>query len=158
MATATKALTLDELVARAKALGPSLRSHALRAVLLDWLPQTQFDRLLWSADLSIVRGEDSLVRALWAGAPFVWQLYPQHDGAHRHKLQAFLERWRVDGTVAPPPAVAQWFAWWNADAAGAVPPSAPLARWRESVCGWREQLVQQSDLTTQLLGFAAAKR
>jgi uncharacterized repeat protein (TIGR03837 family) len=141
-----------------QALGPTLRRHSLRAVLLDWLPQAQFDRLLWSADLSIVRGEDSLVRALWAGAPFVWQLYPQHDGAHRHKLQAFLERWRTDGAMAPPPAVAQWFAWWNTDAAGAVPPHPPVARWREAVRGWREQLVRQSDLTTQLTGFAAAKR
>ncbi len=76
-------------------LGPSLQLNALRALLLDWLPHAQFDRLLWSADLNVVRGEDSLVRALWAGAPFIWQLYPQHDGAHRRKLQAFLERWQA---------------------------------------------------------------
>ena len=78
----------------------------MRALLLDWLPQAQFDRLLWCADLNVVRGEDSLVRALWAGAPFIWQLYPQHDGAHRRKLQAFLERWQADGAVAPPAGVA----------------------------------------------------
>src|SRR5262249_19555910 len=80
----------------ARALGPSLRQRGLRAQMLDWLSQPQFDRLLWSADLSVVRGEDSLVRALWAGAPFIWQLYPQHDGVHRRKLQAFLERWQAD--------------------------------------------------------------
>ena len=34
---------------------------------LPWLTQPDYDRLLWSADLNFVRGEDSLVRAIWAG-------------------------------------------------------------------------------------------
>jgi uncharacterized repeat protein (TIGR03837 family) len=142
------------------ALGPSLRLNALRAVLLPWLPQTQFDRLLWSADCSIVRGEDSPLRALWAGAPFVWQLYRQRDGAHRRKLQAFLERWQADAGVALPTGVAECFVWWNADAdhAGKVPPAPSPAAWREAVLAWREQLVRQSDLTSRLLGFVAGKR
>jgi hypothetical protein len=38
MATATKALTRDELVARAKALGPSLRERTLEAEKLRRLP------------------------------------------------------------------------------------------------------------------------
>ncbi|HEY6513773.1 MAG TPA: elongation factor P maturation arginine rhamnosyltransferase EarP [Burkholderiaceae bacterium] len=141
-------------------LGSALRSNALRAVLLDWLPQAQFDRLLWSADLNIVRGEDSLVRALWAGAPFIWQLYPQHDGAHRVKLQAFLERWGADGTVAPPRAAVAAFEWWNAgaDAAATVPPWAPLEPWRSAVGGWREQLARHDDLTSRLIGFVTGKR
>jgi uncharacterized repeat protein (TIGR03837 family) len=143
-----------------RALGPSMRSGALRALLLDWLPQPQFDRLLWSADLNIVRGEDSLVRALWAGAPFVWQLYPQHDGEHQRKLQAFLERWQADGSVAPPLGVADWFVWWNADPRRVddLPLWPTAAPWRDAVRGWREQLARQSDLTTRLIGFAAAKR
>lgn len=68
------------------ALPANLRTHDL-----PWLSQTDFDRLLWSADLNLVRGEDSLVRALWAGRPFLWQLYPQQDGAHQVKSQAFLD-------------------------------------------------------------------
>jgi len=141
-------------------LGPASRLNALRAVLLPWLPQPQFDCLLWSADLNVVRGEDSLVRAVWAGAPFVWQLYPQHDGAHRRKLQAFLERWQADGLVAPPAAVAEWFAWWNADSdpARALPPWPSTADWRDAARGWREQLARQDDLTTRLIGFVASKR
>jgi uncharacterized repeat protein (TIGR03837 family) len=140
-------------------LGDGLRLDALRAVLLPWLPQPQFDRLLWSADLSVVRGEDSLVRALWAGAPFVWQLYPQHDGVHRRKLQAFLERWQADGPTNPPPGVAETFAWWN-DGAAMLPAQsgADLAAWREATVGWRARLAGQSDLTTRLIGFAARKR
>lgn len=99
-------------------LGPALQRGALRAQLLPWLAQPQFDRLLWSADLAVVRGEDSLVRALWAGVPFVWQLYPQQDGAHRRKLQAFVERWRADAPPLPA-GLDTLLAWWND--AGAPP-------------------------------------
>jgi uncharacterized repeat protein (TIGR03837 family) len=137
-------------------LGPALQRGALRALLLPWLAQPDFDHLLWSADFNVVRGEDSLVRALWAGAPFVWQLYPQHDGAHRRKLQAFLERWRSDAAAGPPHAARECFDWWNS-AEG--PPTAlpPLQPWRAAVQEWREHLAGQSDLTARLLRFVAGK-
>jgi len=146
-----------------QALGPTLTHAALRAELLDWLPQTQFDRLLWCADLSVVRGEDSVVRALWAGAPFVWQLYPQHDGAQQPKLQAFLSHWRAASAIAPPNGVDALMAWWNdapdAGADVAAPPPLPAwAPWHQAVGAWREQLARQSDLTTRLIRFVAAKR
>jgi uncharacterized repeat protein (TIGR03837 family) len=48
------------------------RLPKLRAIALPLLPQIEFDHLLWSCDINFVRGEDSLVRAVWAGAPFVW--------------------------------------------------------------------------------------
>jgi uncharacterized repeat protein (TIGR03837 family) len=140
------------------ALGPTLRSQGLRAMLLDWLPQAQFDRLLWSADVNIVRGEDSLVRALWAGAPFVWQLYPQHDGAHRRKLQAFLERWESDLSRRLPSGVAAAFEWWNGAAGTPAPADPPLRPWGDAVRAWREQLAGQGDLTSQLIAFVAGKR
>jgi len=144
----------------ARALGPSARQRGLRAELIDWLPQPQFDRLLWSADLSVVRGEDSLVRALWAGAPFVWQLYPQHDGAHRRKLQAFLERWQADIGIDVPSGAVEWFVWWNADATALRnrPAWPALAPWREAVHAWRDRLADASDLSTRLVGFVAGKR
>ena len=47
--------------------------------------------MLWACDVNFVRGEDSLVRALWAGKPLVWHIYPQHDDAHDAKLEAFLD-------------------------------------------------------------------
>ncbi|MEI8301928.1 MAG: elongation factor P maturation arginine rhamnosyltransferase EarP [Burkholderiales bacterium] len=58
-----------------------------------WLDIDDYDRLLWSCDLNLVRGEDSWIRALWAGRPMVWQPYRQADGAHQAKLEAFLA-WR----------------------------------------------------------------
>lgn len=113
---------------------------------LDALPQPGFDELLWACDLNFVRGEDSLVRALWAGQPLVWHIYPQHDGAHHAKLQAFL-----DGMQAPPSLrVAHQV--WNADSP--LPwPAMDLPGWREATQTLRRRLLAQEDLGTQLLGF-----
>ncbi|WP_244895228.1 elongation factor P maturation arginine rhamnosyltransferase EarP [Snodgrassella alvi] len=58
-------------------------------VRIPFVPQAAFDRLLWLADAAIVRGEDSFVRALWAGLPFFWHIYRQDDDVHLQKLQSF---------------------------------------------------------------------
>jgi uncharacterized repeat protein (TIGR03837 family) len=71
----------------------TVRRGALELRLLPFLPQTQYDELLWACDLNMVRGEDSFVRAQWAGKPLIWQPYRQDDGAHQRKLQAFLQRY-----------------------------------------------------------------
>lgn len=65
---------------------------------IQWIPlpfvsQDDFDHLLNSCDLNIVRGEDSFVRAQWAAKPFIWQIYPQEDEAHHLKLEAFLKKY-----------------------------------------------------------------
>ena len=66
-----------------KGLQPKQDAGSLLSIsYLPLLEQAEFDHLLWASDLNFVRGEDSLVRALWAGKPFVWQIYPQHDDAH----------------------------------------------------------------------------
>jgi uncharacterized repeat protein (TIGR03837 family) len=59
----------------------------------EFLPQEEFDRLLWRCDINFVRGEDSFVRAQWAAQPFVWQPYRQADDAQLDKLDAFLSRY-----------------------------------------------------------------
>jgi len=43
---------------------------------LPLLPQTVWDELLVAADFAIVRGEESLARAVLAGHPFLWECYP----------------------------------------------------------------------------------
>jgi uncharacterized repeat protein (TIGR03837 family) len=62
----------------------------LRVHVLPFVEQERYDELLWACDVNFVRGEDSCVRAQWAGKPFIWQIYPQHDGVHLEKLQAFM--------------------------------------------------------------------
>ncbi len=77
------------------ALSPcaQLRRESLTVQSLPFLPQPRYDRLLWACDVNFVRGEDSFVRAQWAQRPFVWQIYPQAEDAHRVKLDAFLTRY-----------------------------------------------------------------
>jgi uncharacterized repeat protein (TIGR03837 family) len=122
-----------------------VRLHRLR-----WLPQPDYDRLLWSCDLNFVRGEDSLVRAHWAGAPFVWQIYPQNDGVHAVKLEALIERMKL-----PPDAAAWWRAWNGLQ--GSWPARPDWAAWQSACTAWRAELGLQPDLTDQLLGFARGK-
>ncbi len=125
----------------------------LRLNRLPWLSQPGFDRLLWSCDLNFVRGEDSLVRALWAGAPFVWQVYPQHDRAHEAKLEAMLARSGAAADVA-----ALWRAWNGVGDAPGWPGLPPLAPWREATLRWRGAQLAQADLSSQLLAFVHSKR
>ncbi len=133
-----------------------------RRIALPWLEQPEFDRALWSADLNFVRGEDSLVRAQWAGSPFVWQIYPQDDGVHARKLEAFIARFDA---VAGPLAPAVWSLWraWNGwrgwDAACASALEAGLQpAWAEAVRRWRETLAAEPDLVQRLQRFVASKR
>lgn len=72
-------------------VGDCVREGALTLYILPFLSQDDYDKLLWACDINFVRGEDSWVRALWAGSPFVWQPYLQADNAHLVKLNAFLE-------------------------------------------------------------------
>ncbi|MBX3619938.1 MAG: elongation factor P maturation arginine rhamnosyltransferase EarP [Rhizobacter sp.] len=124
---------------------PAALPAQVRCQSLPFLTQTDYDRLLWSCDLNFVRGEDSFVRAQWAGQPFVWQIYPQHDGAHAAKLQAFLDRFPAV------PGLRELWLGWN----GLGPwPARLVPSWQAQCIEWREQLLQQADLTTQLLGFA----
>lgn len=54
--------------------------------------QDEYDDYLLSADLNLVRGEDSIVRAMLSGKPFLWQIYVQEDNAHILKLMSFFDR------------------------------------------------------------------
>ena len=135
----------------------TLRQHAL-----PWLTQPAFDRLLWAADLNFVRGEDSWVRAHWAGKPFVWQAYPQDDGAHGAKIGAFLDVALPMADANAAEAIRDWTAAWN----GLDDPAAPLPGWTPDTLAatglaaraWRDQLRGSTDLAGRLLAFVREKR
>ena len=67
----------------------SIGAKNIHCVPLPMVTQDDFDKLLWSADVLIVRGEDSASRALLSGKPYLWSLYPQKENAHLDKMQAF---------------------------------------------------------------------
>ena len=136
----------------------------VRLASLPWLSQDDYDRLLWACDLNFVRGEDSLVRAIWAGRPFLWQIYPQHDGAQAAKLAAFLTQ--ASQTADPPLAEAiRRAAWrWNGlptaedgDAWDLLNSPSSMFAWGELCAAWGTELRALPDLATQLMAFADAK-
>ena len=138
--------------------GPLASDCPLQITYLPPLSQTEFDELLSFCDLNFVRGEDSLVRALWAGNPLVWHIYPQEDDAHHAKLMAFLK------VLKAPPNLVQFHRVWNGMETLA-PQENPtnflptdLETWRSAVQGFQAQLLQMDDLTTQLVGFVQKKR
>jgi uncharacterized repeat protein (TIGR03837 family) len=117
-----------------------------------WLTLTHtdqggFDELLWACDLNFVRGEDSLVRALWAGRAFVWHIYPQDDQAHHAKLEAFLDWLQAPGSLR------DFHRVWN----GLEPAPLPsldtdtLADWTRCAHAARARLLSQPDLLNHLL-------
>jgi len=121
----------------------------LRIHQLPLLAQPDFDHLLWSCDFNFVRGEDSLVRALWAGRPFAWNIYPQEDGAHLPKLDAFLD-W-----LGAPASLRQLHRAWNVGLpAGQV--SLDLSAWAAVSREARARLLAQADLAGELRRFVAA--
>ncbi|WP_243457447.1 elongation factor P maturation arginine rhamnosyltransferase EarP [Ottowia testudinis] len=116
------------------------------------LTQRGYDELLWTCELNFVRGEDSLVRALWAGAPLVWHIYPQpEDDAHHAKLEAFLQ-W-----LDAPASLRRFHRVWNGIELGPLPPL-ELTEWGAAVQAARQRLLSQPELSTQLLSFVAQKR
>ncbi|MHA3902027.1 elongation factor P maturation arginine rhamnosyltransferase EarP [Castellaniella sp. WN] len=131
----------------------------LRVIPIPFVPQARFDELLWCCDLNFVRGEDSLVRALWAGAPMVWQIYRQARDAHLDKLDAWLDRARW-----PTPA-AELTRAWNRQDDEAVARALPAALrepawsdWRTRSRAWCAELADQSDLGQGLLDFCLRQR
>ncbi len=116
---------------------------------LDLLTQHAFDHLLWACDLNFVRGEDSLVRALWAGQPLVWQLYPQSDDAHLAKLAAFMD------FIDAPASLRDFHAAWNYAGGKLKPlPMPELPAWSACIKTVTQALQTQDDLTTQLMHFS----
>lgn len=143
---------------------PGRAANAVRAALAPqsalpctWLApcaQPQFDEMLWASDLNLVRGEDSLVRALRAGQAFVWQIYPQHDNAHHAKLDAFL-----DWLEAPPSLRLFHHAWNGMVSADSLPriTAQMLGEWRACAAAAGARQRAASDLVSQLQQFVAEK-
>ncbi|GHT93163.1 hypothetical protein AGMMS49545_11940 [Betaproteobacteria bacterium] len=127
----------------------------VRIVPIPFLSQDDYDELLFACDLNFVRGEDSFVRAQWAGKPFVWQIYPQEEDAHRQKLDAFLDRYRPD------PCLARFWRAWNGRDADFTQDWRRLRQALPEVArhnrAWREKLLAQKDLASALVNFCAAR-
>ncbi|MES2889488.1 MAG: elongation factor P maturation arginine rhamnosyltransferase EarP [Pseudomonadota bacterium] len=153
----TSGLAAEQVRAWLGATAPPV-GDLLRIAFLPLLSQADFDHLLWSCDVNLVRGEDSFVRAQWADRPFVWQIYPQDDGAHIDKLEAWHRLWA--GTVDLPPAALALSRAWNGLANPADPWPWPTewGHWQAASQAWGRHLRASPDLVTRLRAFVDSHR
>ncbi len=130
----------------------SLAGSTVKLIQLPFIPQEDYDYLLSVCDMNLVRGEDSFVRAQWAGKPFIWDIYPQSDLAHEVKLNAFLERYfeassaelRSTGLAAM-----KWGPasdWWS-----------HLNAWTSHSEAWRQKLASLGHLEGKILDFVKSQ-
>lgn len=127
-----------------------------------FLPQAEYDHLLWSCDLNFVRGEDSFVRANWAGKPLIWQAYPEERDQQKAKISGFLTRYSEKLVLEAAETLALAHEVWNLPGLDAgslwlrllndLPALTAHAK------AWSAELAQQPDLAGQLAGWIEQQR
>jgi len=136
--------------------GIAMQRGNLTLLPLPFLMQDEYDHLLWLCDINFVRGEDSWVRAIWAGKPFVWQPYRQQEGTHLEKLAAFLDLYGASSNLTASSAMRRIHENWSSDAF-------PATVWHEYLshlpaleqhaAAFSIKLAAQSDLASKLVIF-----
>ena len=138
---------------------------------MPFVAQAEFDRCLRGKQLNLVRGEDSLVRAIWAARPYIWQAWRQDPETRAMKVEAFLDRQAEWLHPEDQAALAQLSRWWNGlpwhdgkpgpDDRVAV--GAALARVlgqrqriEAGLCAWGDALSRR-ELATGLIRFAGER-
>ncbi|MBY4760766.1 elongation factor P maturation arginine rhamnosyltransferase EarP, partial [Burkholderia cepacia] len=138
--------------------GTHAHSGNLTAHGLAFVPQADYDPLLWVADINFVRGEDSFVRAQWARKPFVWHIYPQADDVHLPKLDAALAHLSAGLADAPRAALERFWHAWNG---AGTPDWADFWQHRAALdanaARWADALAAIGDLTGKLAEYAKSQ-
>lgn len=137
-------------------VGKQYQKDSLRVQVLPFVRQEDYDPLLWSCDFNAVRGEDSFVRAQWAGRPFVWHIYQQDEDVHLEKLEAFLGLFGEGMNVTlRSELTAFWMAWNGLGDSGEAwrKLESRLPEWAAWIGNWQRRLTEQTDLATGLVRF-----
>lgn len=150
--------SINQAIARELAIGDVYHRGSLCLQVIPFVTQAEYDQLLWTCDINFVRGEDSFVRAQWAGKPMLWHIYPQDEDTHITKLNAFLDIYTHQA-----PAILQsvlresWLVWNQAgDMAVNWQQLLPLLKeWQQHSRAWCDHLLEQPDLSSQLVAFCA---
>ncbi len=165
LAPVTRTLPGIEIFAgRALQASDVVRRGNLEIRLLPFVPQADYDKLLWSCDVNFVRGEDSFVRAQWAARPMIWQIYPQDDEAHRVKLEAFLDLYCAGLSCEVAALLRRIFRAWNGNKDHKAINADSWRKWfealpelRRQASEWAKFLKKQEDLCASLMRFCRSK-
>lgn len=138
-------------------IGTIYTKGQLQVHILPFLSHQDFDALLALCDINCVRGEDSLVRAIWAGKPFLWQLYPQAEAYHWIKAQAFLAQQRPFFSPTLHAKISIMMQAWNSEHTCSIAEWNALIQeypaWQQQSHAWRSHLLMQNDCVSQLLAW-----
>jgi uncharacterized repeat protein (TIGR03837 family) len=138
----------------------SWQQDRLRLYSLPFMSQAEYDQLLWQADLNLVRGEESFVRAQWAAKPFVWHIYPTDDGAHWDKLHAFNDAFTGGIKSQLEQTIRDWQVAWNQQQLNHqawLDLVSHWSAWQQHAIDWVQQLEKIGELTTNLVKFVQTK-
>lgn len=155
---------IESFVGQTLLTGEIIRRGQLELRFIPFVEQTDYDKLLWTCDINLVRGEDSFVRAQWAAKPMLWQIYPQEDRAHLIKLRAFLDIYNRGMTDTTAQTIRKFFIAWNGDESeGGITRESwehylvQLPALANHALNWGKELSKQQDLCSQLVQFCASK-
>lgn len=140
--------------------GNSLNVGELTLHVLPFLSQQEYERLLWICDINFVRGEDSWIRAIWAGKPFIWQPYIQSENTHLVKLDAFLDIYSKNAAAVLKACLRNAHLAWSSAAQDAPTLEswqgffAALPSLNQYAQNYSQTLAEQTDLATKLVIFS----
>ena len=72
--------------------GNCIKYGKIEVVFYDFLNQEEYEELINTVDFNFVRGEDSFIRAVLTGKPYLWHIYCQDEFVHMDKLEGFLDK------------------------------------------------------------------
>lgn len=72
--------------------GNIYRYGKIDILFMEFLNQESYEEIINAVDFNFVRGEDSFIRAVLTGKPFLWHAYLQEDYAHMDKVEGFIKK------------------------------------------------------------------
>lgn len=74
--------------------GKLIKYGKIDIICADFMSQEEYEEVISAVDFNFTRGEDSFVRGILLGKPFMWHIYLQEEKAHMDKINAFVERFK----------------------------------------------------------------
>ncbi|MFQ6405720.1 elongation factor P maturation arginine rhamnosyltransferase EarP [Methylophilus sp. 'Pure River'] len=137
-------------------VGECVKRQQCAFLVIPFLSQADYDRLLCLCDFNFVRGEDSWIRALWAGKPMIWLPYQQSEATHLVKLNAFMDHYLAQADTALADVIRRaMLAWAQGDWLPAHWQTllAVLPQFAQHASTFKSTQSQQADLATNLVIF-----
>ena len=140
--------------------GDQTKLQELTVKVLPMVSQDEYDSYLIDSCLNLVRGEDSIVRAMLTGNPFLWHIYSQKENAHKDKIEALFDRMsEVCSSKEDVETLRQITLSYNgfSDYLDSFDIIGFYESWKKLSKEWSEHLISLGSLTDNLISFLKTK-